>query len=292
MLNELIAIKPDEISKLNDTELDNYVNDCSVRILEKIEASDKKIKAAKDQASKASDMKTGFFGKTAKKTTAVADGLVSTNEAVAEMNDLLQEIINFVCLSLKFAQKMHASIEHMITEGFTGRDGQYHTLTESSKKIALRVLDESSKYAKNQIENELKDKEQDDKIAGLFNKFSEKDVIDIEQSQRLDQLHTLLDQKEQIDTEQSQRLEELKALLHNKDNVDRNQEDAIQKNKDAIRILYEYMEQKSIIDKDQQNQINSLLNRGRNSLPIVSIVASIFALIASIISLLKVFELF
>lgn len=263
MLNELIVKTPDELSSLTENQLDSYVNDCSIKILEKIEASDEKIKNAQAKANDASQMKTGIFGKTAKKTSAVADGLVITNEAVAEMNDLLQEIIQFVCLTLRFAQKMHESIEYMIEDGFTGRDGQFHTLTEDSKKIARRVLDESSRYAKSQIENEIKNREQDCKIESILEKINTKEKIDEEQAQRLNDLH---------------------KLLYDKNTIDQNQEKAIQDNSKAIKLLFEYMNQKNEIDRAQQDDIDNI-KRSKNYKNILAFIFSIIALSISIISL-------
>ena len=50
MLNELVVKTPDEIKKLSESELDKYVHDCSVGIMEKIVESDAKIQAAKGKA--------------------------------------------------------------------------------------------------------------------------------------------------------------------------------------------------------------------------------------------------
>lgn len=268
MLQELMLKTGDEIASLSEEQLDIYVNDCSVRILEKIDASDKKIKDAQKEAKNASEMETGIFGKTAKKTTAVSNGLVTTNEAVSEMNDLLQEIIHFICLTLRFAQKMYESIEYMIEDGFTGRDGQFHSLTEDSKKIARRVLEESSRYARSQLEIDLKNREQDNKIDDIAEKLSDKD---------------------RIDAEQSHRLEELRTLLNDKKTIDQNQEESIKENSDAIKIVFDYMKQKDEIDKAQQTDINKIKNDSTKKNILTVVFSSISLIISFTVLIIQVF---
>ncbi len=293
MLDELVVKTPDEIKKLSESELDKYVKDCSVRIMEKIVESDTKIQAAKTNADKASNMEVGFFGKTAKKTNAVAEGLVSTNEAIAEMNDLLQEIINFVCLSLKFAQKMRESIAYMIEEGFTGRDGQFHKLTDDSKKIALRVLEESSKYAQTQLEAELKNKEQDTKIETLNSLMSKKNKIDAEQSQRIEELGAMLENKDSVDQHQEEAITQnrsdinvLKSSLQEKNILDDEQSKRISKNEEAIKILYEFMKVKNELDRAQSKYIEELKSKkAREGLSTAAVVLSTIAIVIGIINI-------
>ncbi|MGI5066322.1 hypothetical protein [Treponema putidum] len=319
---EITVKTPEEINNLSEFELDKYVNDCSVRILEKISDSEEKIKEAEDKANQAKYMAaygakehlmnffTGGNYTRDKKATVTAEGLVKTNEAISEMNDLLQEIIGFVCLSLHFAQKMNESINHMIEVGFTGRDGQFHELTEGSKKIARKVLQESYKYAQNQIEFELRHKQQDEKIQTNFmlasdnkSRLNEKDILDKEQSEkiyslsnenkeqnkRISELHTSISEKDKIDAEQTKRLEELVALIDNKDLVDRKQEEAISKNMEAIQVLAEYIKQKDILDKEQSEEIKRLNNTSSRKLCITAIVISSCSIICSIVSIILKF---
>ncbi len=283
-----IAIKTsEELNNLSETELDKYVQECSVKILEKISISEEKIKKAEYRANEAKNMaahgakehlKNFFTGGNYtrdKKANATAEGLVKTNEAIAEMNDLMQEIIGFVCLSLRFAQKMNESINHMIEVGFTGRDGQFHELTEDSKKIARKVLQESSKYAQTQIENELRHKQQDEKIKTISELATDNE--------------SRLNKKDIIDAEQTKRLEELGAILDNKDLVDQRQEEAINKNTEAIKVLFEYTKQKDILDKEQSEEIENIKKTSSKRFSLISIIISSVAIIFSIVNIILFF---
>ena len=193
----------------------------------------------------------------------------------------------------------------MIEVGFTGRDGQFHELTESSKKIARKVIEESARYARNQIETDLKHKQQDEKIeliSALVSdneaRLNKKDVVDNEQTKRIEslssenkrqnkkitQLHESLSEKEKIDNEQTYRLEELTSLLDNKGLIDQKQEEAISKNAEAIKLLFEYTKQKDALDKKQSADIERIKMISQRKLCIAAIIISSVALVCSIIN--------
>lgn len=127
-------------------------------------------------------------------------------------------------------------------------------------------------------EKDALDKEQSDKISSLSNENKE-------QNKKLDKIHNTLSEKERIDAEQSQRLEELGALLDNKDLVDKKQEEAISKNSEAIKVLFDYTKQKDILDKEQSEEIEVLKKSSQRKLCIFAISISIVAIICSIGSL-------
>jgi len=127
-------------------------------------------------------------------------------------------------------------------------------------------------------EKDALDKEQSDKISSLSNENKE-------QNKKLDKIHNILSEKERIDAEQSQRLEELGALLDNKDLVDKKQEEAISKNSEAIKVLFDYTKQKDILDKEQSEEIEVLKKSSQRKLCIFAISISIVAIICSIGSL-------
>ncbi len=127
-------------------------------------------------------------------------------------------------------------------------------------------------------EKDALDKEQSDKISSLSNENKE-------QNKKLDKIHNTLSEKERIDAEQSQKLEELGALLDNKDLVDKKQEEAISKNSEAIKVLFDYTKQKDILDKEQSEEIEVLKKSSQRKLGILAISISIVAIICSIGSL-------
>lgn len=248
-----------EIENLSDNDLDDYVHECSADILLQIQSTTDKIADAQEKASNAAQMKTGWFGVgTKKKTSILAEGLVSTNEAMSEMNDLLQQIIHFICISVRFAQKMNESIMYMIENGFTDRDGQFHTLTEASKTTARKIISESEKYARNQLAQELKNQEHDEKICVLTSvteetqkRLSEKELIDQKQEESIQTLFASLKQKEQIDNIQTQKLKGLKVLL-------RTQSIAIEKQQEMLHQISSMLTLKDKLINEQKQQLKGI----------------------------------
>ena len=74
-------------------------------------------------------------------------------------------------------------------------------------------------------------------------------------------------------------MEELGALLDNKDLVDKKQEEAISKNSEAIKVLFDYTKQKDILDKEQSEEIEVLKKSSQRKLGILAISISIVAII-------------
>lgn len=262
--SEKLQITSSQIEKMTPSQLEKFAEEKSKFILEKIELSTKKIAEAKEVAKAAKQLKTGAFGKTQKKADATANAVIVTNEAVAEMNEILKESIKFTCSSIDFAQAMAKYMLTFIQDGFKNQDGELVKLSSDSEEQAMFIVHKAEEYANNQLEIDVKQAAQDSKIDNLY------EIIDFNSK--------LLNEKEKIDAEQTQRLEELGALLSNKDLVDQKQEE-------AIRILFEYTEQKNILDKEQSEEIRHLLKASNRKLCIITLIISSCALITSIISI-------
>ena len=84
-------------------------------------------------------------------------------------------------------------------------------------------------------------------------------------------------------------MEELGALLNNKDLVDQKQEEAINKNAEAIKVLFEYIKQKDILDKEQSEEIKKIKNKKSTKIYIITIIISSLALISSIVNIILFF---
>lgn len=294
-ISKELKISSSELEKMTPSQLETFAEKKSKFILEKIDQSIKKISDAKCSAEYANNMSSGWFGKTRKKADVTANALIATNEAVAEMNDLLQESIRFTCLSLSFAQVMSKHMSALIVNGFKNRDGEFIKLSSDSEEQALYIVRQAESFANNQLKVETKQAEQNTKIDNLAAKVSkteirlnEKDSLDEEQNKKLSNIIDLLSEKEKIDIEQSRRLEELGALFKNKDIVDKEQEKAISKNKDSIKLLFDYMKQKDILDKEQTEGIRKL-KIYHKKLIITLIIISSLALVSSIASIVLKF---
>jgi hypothetical protein len=206
-------------------ELQKLAEDKSVEILEKINTTVKRIAEAKQEADLAKAMKSGWFGKTRKKTDATANAVVATNAALSEMNNLLQESIRFTCSSIQFAKIMYKTMAYMMVNGFKDTNGQITQLSSDSKEAVQLILNEANDFVTKQL--------------------------DVEEKQA--EMNRRLDEKDKIDRERSEKLEELKNLLSEKQQVDENQEK-------EIRSLVEYTKQKDILDEEQNANIQRIMN--------------------------------
>lgn len=281
-MSKELTVTESKLQKMSQKELENFAEEKSKLILEKIESSTQKIAEAKEQAEIASNMSGGWFGRTRRKADATADAVIATNEAVAEMNALLQESIRFTCVSIGFAQAMSKHISALMVKGFETSNGEYMKLSSDSKEQAMYIIQQADAFAKNQLEVETKQAKQDEKIDIINKKLEEKDSLDDLQSKQIGQLSDRMNDKDEIDAEQSKRLEELSVLLANKDLVDQKQEE-------ALNLLFEYTKQKDILDKKQSEDIEKLLKRKNSSLVIISFILSLLSFIG--ISVLYVFPL-
>lgn len=292
-ISKELQISSSKLEKMSSSQLEAFAEEKSKFILEKIELSTQKITDAKEAAEDAANMKSGWFVRTKKKADATADAVIATNEAIGEMNELLQESIRFTCLSLSFAQAMSKHMSALIVKGFENRDGEFIKLSSDSEEQAMYIVQQAEAFAKNQLEVEMKQASQDSKIENLADKVSEnenrlneKDNLDSKQSADIAANRKRLDEKDIIDAEQSKRLEELGAILTNKDLVDQKQEEAISKNTEAIKVLFEYTKQKDILDKEQSEEIEKIKATSSKKLSVIAIIISSIALIVSVVNIL------
>jgi DNA-directed RNA polymerase len=133
----------------------------ATEILQKIDESNARIAEANDAADKAKAMKSGgiFGGKTRIKADATANALVTTNKAVTEMNNLIQESVRFTCASVHFAQVMHKTMAFMMVQGFRDSNGNIKKLAGDSKRFAQQILDEADDFVQKQFKVESKQTE-------------------------------------------------------------------------------------------------------------------------------------
>lgn len=214
-LEELPAKKSkDEIARLSKRDLDNYVKECSTRIIKSIHESEKKLDDAKTDAEYANNLKPGIFGKSKEKLNATSEAVVSLQKATNEIVSLQRETIQFICVSVAFAQKMNKSISHMIEDGFKDSYGQVQHLTDGSKKIARKIVEESQKYAQNQLEQQKKDLAQDKHLNKLEGKITHISELNNQHEQKLQEHDKKFLEKDELDEEQSHNISVLKATLN------------------------------------------------------------------------------
>jgi hypothetical protein len=167
--NELTTLEPGTaVETLDQKQLKVFAEQKTSEILVKIEESAVRIQEAKESAEAASNMKTRIFGiGTKKKLNATAGALVKTNEAMAEMNVLIQEVIRFTCYSLKFAQVMHEAMKFMMENGFKDRDGNIQKISDESTEFVNTVIEQQEDYIAKQLAMEEKQESLEKKLEKL-----------------------------------------------------------------------------------------------------------------------------
>lgn len=193
----------------NAEKLQNIVQNHIESILAMLERQQEKLDRAKSIANRAQSIaKEDTFGNSFKqkislgnwgvniqeeRAKATADGLVATNEAMAEMNKVLQGIVALTCCSALYAKIMIESMGGILTEGFVNAAGQRQQLSESQKKLVEQLLFTTKQHAM----KDMKDMEQDEKINQLFELLDKKDEIDLEQSEQIGKNAELIAQNQQ-----------------------------------------------------------------------------------------------
>lgn len=124
---------------------------------------------------------------------ATADGLVATNEAMAEMNKVIQGIVALTCCSTAYSKIMIDTMGGILTDGFINAAGQRQQLSESQKGFVEHIL----ATTKQRAVQDLKDLEQDEKINQIFEILKSKEEIDSRQEEQIRKNAELIAQNQQ-----------------------------------------------------------------------------------------------
>lgn len=151
----------------------------SSEIFKKIGELSKKIENAENQAISAKNTSGGFLGfnKTKRQAQATSEALIRTNEAVSEMNALIQESIKFTCSSLVLSKCMFDNMSEMTKNGFVDRDGKLSKLNKKGEEFANHLITQAKSYIKQQQKLEA------------AHKFSKENAIKIEEQKATDIRH-------------------------------------------------------------------------------------------------------
>lgn len=175
-------------------------------IMSMIEKQQAKLDKAKDLANKAQNIvkEDTTWNSIKQKTTfglagidineerakATVDGLVATNEAMAEMNKVIQGIVALTCCSTAYSKIMIDTMGGILTDGFINAAGQRQQLSESQKEVVEHILATTKQRA-------MKDLEQDEKINQIFEILKNKDEIDSRQEEQIRKNAELIAQNQQ-----------------------------------------------------------------------------------------------
>ncbi|MDR2534563.1 MAG: hypothetical protein LBD29_00845 [Treponema sp.] len=203
-----------ELQTINKDHIPLVFREEAKKIAQKMNEASEQVAIAKKYAESANSIKLGgienlFGGQTKKKTEALGNAAVKTNEALIAMGDLIQESIKLTCRSADAAINMSLAIASIMEEGFEDKDGKICTLSDEGKKNMNAVREAAIDFVKKQ--DALK-KDQ----ALLQQKLDEIDKVDTEQNERLEGLQRDLDEereKARQDSEHIQKIiEELKTI--------------------------------------------------------------------------------
>lgn len=150
---------PAELNSLlqgkNQREVKNIAQQVAHAIGGKIEAISEKIKDAKELTTKAGKVKSdwsnrlsfGIFGKSAtdKRSELNTEVNIQQNEAIIEMNDLIQGSIALTSCSIFFAETMVQELSLIMVSGFQDQYGNAVELSEDAKEKAQMLITQAKK---------------------------------------------------------------------------------------------------------------------------------------------------
>lgn len=166
---------PNDIVRLDDQAQNDLALKKANEIFCRIESVANRIKESKEESGKVKDMSSGWFGKTSRKADATAKALVSTNEAMADMNNLIMESVRFTCRSVDFSRVMLKAMSKMIATGFQDRDGALIKLSENGTEIAEIIMSQAEDFTKKQAEVEKAQERLAAQICDVEKQSSQKD---------------------------------------------------------------------------------------------------------------------
>ena len=296
--NNEIEVLQKQVATLKPEDLKVLVEEKAVEIFSNIQRVSSKIDEAKDLTRRADNVKGSWnpFGESKAEKRSKLNTQVNTmqNEAMAEMNTLIQESTKLTTISYGFAQAMTQTIAAMLENGFKDKDGDIQQLHGVAKEQALVMLDEANKFVKHQQEYEERQEKQEEYIVALESGIAEhKEEYEKRQVQQENQIFALQsgineykeefighkkayeirqEEQEQDIATQGQKIQELQKQLESK--------------RTKIKELESALDSKKLIDEDQEAKINELQNRVRelekNNGGKTSFIVSIIALLVGI----------
>lgn len=291
MLNEIITKPQDslfdrneirKVKSLKPEEMEEFAIQRSITILSKIDEVSKKIEDADRLVEESKNANTdwkyiltrGYFGKdkVEKRSELNTQALKLHNEAMRQINNLIQESIRFTTCSASFAQQMIQTMAAMMAGGFKNLDGKDIQLSQEGQKHANVIINQAEKFLEHQEEMRRQDEEQDEQIQN--------------NRQSIWELQKRLEEQENVDENQNARIEhnrklikDLEQELDEKDELDKTQSENIKTNQESIAKLQEDSQRL----QEKVNQLESQVNKGKYGL-FVSIGATILAIVAIILN--------
>lgn len=249
----------DNIGKLSTKEMDMLVIQKANEIANRLNNLQKVVTKAKERNRQAETLDTssdwkntfslGVFGKS--KTDKIKDrqdliieAQAASNDAMVEINDIVQNTIAFNCYSLEFAKKMVQAMGVVVSDGIKGANGNIEHLSKETQESFEIIIEGTYNFIKKQEKIERQANENKQYIQELSFKARQKDELDKEQSEHIKNLEIAMSKKDDLDDRQD------KDILENTEKINLNAK--------AIDDLKLKTSQKDLLDSEQDKKIDEL----------------------------------
>ncbi|HEB9345149.1 TPA: hypothetical protein RZK20_001701 [Campylobacter coli] len=249
----------DNIGKLSTKEMDMFVIQKTNEIANRLNNLQRVVTKAKERNRQAetldtsSDLKNMFsFGMLGKSKTdkikdrqdLIIEAQAASNEAMVEINDIVQATIVFNCYSLEFAKKMVQAMGVVVSDGIKGANGNIEYLSKETQESLEIIMDGTSNFIKKQEKIEQQANENKQYIQELSFKVRQKDELDKEQSEHIKNLEIAMLKKDDLDDRQD------RDILENTEKINLNAK--------AIYDLKLKTNQKDLLDSEQDKKIDEI----------------------------------
>ena len=241
---QVATLKPEDLKVLAEHK--------ATEILNNIQRVSSKIDKAKDLTRQADNVKGSWnpFGesKADKRSKLNTQTNAMQNEAMAEMNTLIQESIKLTTISYGFAQAMTQTIAAMLENGFKNKDGDIQQLHGVAKEQALVMLDEAQRFVKHQQEYETRQEKQEEQISALQSGIAEhKQEYEKRQEKQEQDISTQGEKiQEQLESKRT-KIKELESTLKSKDSLDDKQSQSIQTLQNELQAQSQALAKKGVL---------------------------------------------
>lgn len=212
-----VEVLQKQVATLKPEDLKVLAEEKAVEIFSNIQRVSSKIDKAKYLTRQADNVKRSWNpfadSKAEKRSKLNTQASAMQNEAMAEMNTLIQESIKLTTISYGFAQAMTQTIAAMLENGFKDKDGDIQQLHGVAKEQALTMLDEAQRFVKHQQEYEKRQEKQEQDISTQGEKIQELQEQLESKRTKIKELESTLKVKDSLDDKQSQSIQTLQNEL-------------------------------------------------------------------------------
>jgi hypothetical protein len=164
----LEKLDPVQLQKLSLEQLKGVAVQAVQTIVDKINLATEKVEQSRSSADRAAELKVNVFGfGQSKKTDAIADATVKTNEALAETQNLMRVLIGYTMLNARLSKYMHGYMAKVVKDGFKDRDGELVRVNETGTEMFNMIMDEADEFSRRQLQIEAFQSKQEELIRSV-----------------------------------------------------------------------------------------------------------------------------